>query len=353
MKNKRKIQEKIGKPPGTLIYTGKRTVRDPVFTLVVYQQDQYDTFKADRLSEIVRHFDKGKVNWLNIDGIANVEQIEKVGTEYGIHSLVLEDIVHVEEPPKIEVFEDYIFVTLKSLRLLPHHSELEKEHISLIMGRHSVISFQEDEEDTFKVIRDRIIGTSSKIKYRGSDYLLYVLIDLIVDNYYLVMEHIDEDIEKLEADLSENKIEKIVARITLVRKILFDLRKHVTPLHEAVRALKTSETDLIDDSTSHYYNDLTDHLGHLASGINTRLEQLTNLMEINLSLMNNRMNKVMYTLTLVTAIFIPLTFLVGVYGMNFRNMPELEWKNGYFYVWGLIVVIGLTMFVYMKRKKWF
>lgn len=353
MKAQKKFREKIGKPPGTLIYTGKRPETDPLFTLVVYQPEEFHDYISNNFSEIIKHVDKNQVNWLNIDGIANVGQIEKVGSSYGIHSLVLEDIVHVEEPPKIEVFDDYIFVTLKSLMLLPDHSGMEKEHISFILGKHFVISFQEDEEDTFKVIRERISGTSSRIKQRNADYLLYVLIDVIVDNYYLVLEHVDDDIEVMEDDLTDNRTDMIVKRISHSRKILFELRRHVSPLYEAVRELKTSETNLIDDNISHYYNDLTDHLNHLSSGIHTRLEQLSNLMEINLSLMNNRMNQVMYTLTLVTAIFIPLTFLVGVYGMNFKYMPELEWRNGYFYLWGVMVVIGLSMFVYMKRKRWF
>lgn len=352
-KKKNILKQKVGKPPGTLVYTGDKTVEEALFTLTVYDAEGYETktFSDDR--QALKSFVPGKVNWLNVQGISHVDRVERLGRALGFHSLILEDILHVDQLPKIDIYEKHVFLTMKMLTYNEEEAVVESEHISMVLGEEYLISFQESRNDIFRAIYERIASPTTKVKARKADYLLYYLTDLLVDYYYLLVEELDEEVEKLENELHETPSDDTPKKIIHLKRKHTQLRRILRPLAESLRSLKKYDALLIEDYVIEYMNDVLDHLVQFEDSLMSRQETLSGLMDLYMSAISNRMNRVMYTLTIVAAIFIPLTFLAGIYGMNFQHMPELEYRYSYFILLGIMLVIGLGMFVYMKRKRWF
>jgi magnesium transporter len=344
--------EKDGLPPGTLVHVGEKKAGKVRITIIDYDESHVEEKEAKRIEECFPFTDKPTVTWININGLHQLDIIEKIGEHFNVHPLVLEDIVNTGQRPKIEDFIDYIFVTLKMLRYSDKEKKTKAEQVSLILGSNFVISFQENDGDVFDPIRQRIKADKGRIRKMGADYLAYALMDAIVDNYFTILEKLGDRIEDFEEELVVNpKPETLQAIHHLKREMIF-LRKSVWPLREVINRLERWESSLINKSTSIYFRDVYDHTIQVIDSVETFRDMLSGMLDIYLSSVSNRMNEVMKLLTIIATIFIPLTFIAGVYGMNFRFMPELEMSIGYPVVLLVMLFIGILMFAYFRKKKW-
>jgi len=346
------LSKKAGLPPGTLVHIG--TARDEKVKIMIidYDENHVEEMEGKTVEECLPFMEKPTITWINIDGIHDLEIIEAIGRYFGIHPLVLEDVVNTSQRPKIEDYESYIFVVLKMVYYDEKDDDIKIEQVSLILGQNFVISFQEQKGDVFDPIRERIRNNKGRISKMGADYLAYALIDSIVDNYFVVLERIGENIEEIEEMLVIEPRSETLQTIQRMRREIIFIRKSIWPLREVIGDLEKGISKLIQKSTQLYLRDVYDHTIQVMDTIETSHDMLSGLLDIYLSSVNNRMNEVMKMLTIIATIFIPLTFIAGVYGMNFQNMPELSWRWGYFAVLIVMAVIGISMLTYFKRKKW-
>jgi magnesium transporter len=348
----KKRLKKVGLPPGTLVHIGEKKTEKVRITIIDYDETNFEEKQIETVEECFPLKDKATVTWINIDGIHDIDVIEKIGKHFRLHSLTLEDIVDAGQRPKIEDFDDHIFIALKMLYHNEKEDEIQTEQVSVIVGSNFVISFQEKEGDVFNPVRERIRTGKGRVRKMGADYLAYALIDTIVDNYFIIPEKFGERIESIEEELvTDPTPETLQAIHTLKRKLIF-LRKSLWPLREVVSSLQRTESTLIHESTDIYLRDVYDHTIQVIDTIETSRDILSGMLDIYLSSLSNKMNQVMKVLTIIATIFIPLTFIAGIYGMNFKYMPELEWFWAYPFILVAMVVIGIFMLVYFKRKKW-
>lgn len=343
--------EKIGLPPGTLIYIGKRKTDRVKITIFDYDEAQFREIEAKEIEECFEFKDKPTVTWIHIDGIHRVEIIEKIGRHFNLHPLILEDIVNTGQRPKMEDYGDYTFIVLKMLYYDEEENKIIAEQISLILGLNFVISFQEIEGDVFDPVRERIKNSKGRIRKVGADYLAYALVDTIVDNYFAILEKLGERIEDLEEGLL-NPTQKNLREIHQLKREMAFLRKLVWPLREVVGGLERAESTLVHESTRIYLRDLYDHTIQVIDTIETFRDMLSGMLDIYLSSTGNKMNEVMKVLTIIATIFIPLTFVAGIYGMNFEDMPELKWHWGYPLALIGMFSVGILMLVYFRKKRW-
>jgi len=331
--------------------TGRRAEK-PKITIINYDEARFQEKEVKKAEECFPFKDKPTVTWVNIDGIHNSEIIGKIGAHFNLHSLVLEDIVNIGQRPKMEDFEGYIFIVSKMLCYDEEVRETKIEQVSLILGSNVVISFQEKEGDVFNPVRERIRNAKGRIRKMGADYLIYGLIDAIVDNYFLILEKIGESVEFAEEELINNPSPQTLQTIHNLKREAIFLRKSVWPLREVISGLQRTESPLIHKSTGVFLRDVYDHTIQVIDTVETLRDMVSGMLDIYLSSISNKMNEIMKVLTIIATIFIPLTFIVGVYGMNFKYMPELGWRFGYVLIWGIIAAIGILMVLYFKRKKW-
>ncbi|MBX2946269.1 MAG: magnesium/cobalt transporter CorA [Cyclobacteriaceae bacterium] len=322
-----------------------------ILELIGYNREHYE--KADNLSieEIIQRIQPDRVNWVNVDGLYDQSIIEKLQTHFNLHSLLIEDVLQ-DQRPKVEEYDDYLFFTLKMLYSI-NGGEIEYEQISFVLGSHYLICFQEKEGDLFDNFRDRIRLDQGRVRKKKADYLLYRLIDIIVDNYYNVLDAIGEQIEDIEETLHNEHSEHTFQRIQNLKKELIYLRKAVYPLRDALSALLKDKNELIEEENERFFDDVYDHVVHLIDSLDTYKDLTSSLLDIHINTQNNQLNKIIKVLTIISTIFIPLTFIVGVYGMNFRYMPEIEWEYGYPFTWLIMVLMTVGMLGYFRFKKWF
>lgn len=344
--------KKAGLPPGTLIHIGEKMRERTTTTILDYDEQHLQEQEIKTVDECLPFKDKPTVTWVNVDGIHQVEVLEKLGDCFGLHPLVVEDILNTDQRPKMEDFGDYIFIVLKMLYYSDKDNEVVTEQISLILGPNFVISFQEREGDVFNPVRERIRSEKGRIRKMGADYLAYVLVDSIVDNYFITLEKLGERIEFLEDELVTNPKPETVQTIHDLKREMILLRKSVWPLREVVSGLERGESPLIKEPTRIYLRDIYDHTIQVIDAVETFRDMLSGMLDIYLSSISNRMNEIMKVLTIIATIFIPLTFIAGVYGMNFRYMPELERPWAYPMVWLIMLAIGVLMLIYFRRKRW-
>lgn len=322
-----------------------------ILELIQYDDKDYLKFSDLPVEELLQGLKSGYVNWVNLDGLHDHSIISKLGEHFCLHSLLLEDITS-EHQPKAEEYEDYLFFTLKMLYKIKD-GEIEYEQISFVLGKDYLLSFQEKEGDPFTSFRDRIRMDQGRVRRKKPDYLLYRLIDIIVDNYYVVLDEIGQQIEEIEDDIYSNPSSKEFQKIQRIKKELIFLRKALYPLRDALSKLIKDESGFIESQNARYFSDIYDHVVHLIDSMDTYKDLTTSLMDIHINTLNTKMNEVMKVLTVISTIFMPLTFIVGVYGMNFHYMPEIPWKWGYPVIWGVMILIGVAMLRYFKFKKWF
>jgi magnesium transporter len=348
----KKTSKTAGLPPGTLIHIGEKKIEKVKITIIDYNETQFQEKKCDDVTECFSFKDKPTVTWINIDGIHQVEIIEKIGQAFDLHPLLLEDILNTEQRPKIEDFDNYLFIVLKMLYRDEKGNEIKAEQVSLILGPNFVISFQESEGDVFNAIRDRIRNSKGRIRKMGADYLAYSLLDAIVDSYFVVLEKFGEKMEEIEEELVTDPEPETLQDIHILKREMIYIRKSVWPLREVVNALERGESPLITSSTKVYLRDVYDHTIQVIDTVETFRDLLSGMLDLYLSSISNRMNEVMKVLTIIATIFIPLTFIAGLYGMNFINMPELKWYWGYPAAILSMVIVALLMVIYFRRKKW-
>ena len=348
----KKQLRKAGASPGTLIHIGEQKVDETQMTLIDYDEEHLQERVLDGIEEAFPLKDLPTVTWINIDGLHQLDIIEKVGRHFNIHPLVLEDIVNTGQRPKTEEFEDLIFVVLKMLHYDENLEKITSEQFSLVLGPNFLISFQEIQGDVFRTVRERIRKPKTRIRKAGCDYLAYALIDAIVDHYFLILEKLGENIEALEEDLLENPSPETLQTLHEMKREMIYLRKQIWPIRELINSLVKGESSLINESTSLFFRDIYDHTIQIIDTIESYRDILSGMLDIYLSTLSNKMNEVMKVLTIIATIFIPITFVAGIYGMNFKFMPELEWRWGYVMVWAIIVVVVGIMISYFKKKKW-
>ncbi len=344
----------IGHAPGSLIPKEKTEKRPVVLTLFEYGPElPVEERQLQNMSECFPFDPQIPVHWLNIDGSHQVDYLEEIGGRLNIHPLVLEDILNTNQRPKLEEYDEYLFIELNMLSWNAELSLVDAEQISLLLGEKYLITFQEQEKDVFEGVRKRIREGKSRLARGGADYLAYSLIDAVVDNYFIVLENLGEQIEFLEEELVTDPDPDTLHAIHDLKRELIFLRKSVWPLREVISALERGESRLFRDSSLIYLRDAYDHIIQIIDTIETFREMVSGMLDIYLSSVSNRMNEVMKVLTMIATVFIPLSFIVGLYGMNFQYMPELGWKWGYPMVWGVIIAVVGGMVIYFRRKKWF
>ena len=349
----KKRSKKAGLPPGTLIHIGEKKVEEPKITIFDFDDQHFEERQMKVIEECFVFKDKPTVTWINVEGVHKVEIIEKLGECYGFHPLVLEDILNTDQRPKMEVYGDYIYIVLKMLYGGDTNSLIKAEQVSLILGKNFVISFQEGKEgDVFNPVRERIRSGKGLIRKMGADYLAYSLLDTIVDNYFLILEKLGEKIELLEEELVTHPTTKTLQEIQKFKNEMIFVRRAVWPLREVISGMGRKESPLIKETTEIYLRDVYDHTVQVMDTIEIYREMLSGMLDIYLSSVSNRLNSVMKVLTIIATIFMPLTFIAGIYGMNFKYMPELEWRWGYPAIWLFVFIIGISMLIYFRKKKW-
>ncbi len=348
----KKRSVKAGLPPGSLVFIGDKMAGDAKITIIDYDENGVEEKKASSIDECFPYKNKPSTTWINVDLVHQVEIIEKLGECFHLHPLVLEDILNTDQRPKMEDFSEYLYVVVRMLSCNGGNAKIESEQVSLILGANYLISFQEKEGDVFGPVRERIRGGKGHIRKAGPDYLAYALLDAIVDNYFVVLEKNGERIETLEDQLLTNPNPATLQEIHLLKRDMIFLRKSVWPLREVIAGLAREGSSLISDSTRLYLRDVYDHTIQVIDALETFRDILTGMLEIYLSSINHRLNEIMKLLTIIATIFIPLTFIVGLYGMNFSYMPELKWHWGYPAVLLLMLSISIFMLSFFRKKKW-
>jgi magnesium transporter len=347
-----KRSEKAGLSPGTLMHVGEKKTDKTRITVIDYDAAGFIEKGVALVEECFPFKETATVTWINVDGVHDPSVIEKLGGRFDIHPLVLEDIMTTTQRPKTEDLGGAIFVVLRMIEYDEKCSEMTADQLSLILGPNYVLSFQETPGDCFDSVRERIRGGKGRIRKVGPDYLAYALIDAVVDNYFFVLERIGEKIDDLEERLIAEPRRELLHEIHALKRDMIELRKSVWPLREVASGLERLESPLIRKSTGVFLRDVYDHVIQVIDTIESFREILTSMVETYLSSISNRMNEVMKVLTIISTIFIPITFLVGLYGMNFKFMPEIGWRWGYAFVWALIVGSVAGMFVFFRKKKW-
>lgn len=347
-----KRSTKAGLPPGTLVHVGEKRAETVKITIMDYDREHLEEKVAVSVEECFPFRDTPTVTWINVDGIHRTDIIEKIGKRFLIHPLTLEDVLNTMQRPKLEGFGDYSFMVLKMLYHDKRTGRLRAEQISILLCETCVISFQEYEGDVFDPIRNRLRKGQGRLRNMGVDFLVYALVDAIVDNCFGILERISEKVEGLEEVLVARPRPETLKTIHGLKRELILLRKSMWPLREVLGSLTRQDSPGIQEATAIYFRDVYDHTVQVIDTIETLREMVSSMVDLYLSSLSNRMNEVMKLLTIVATIFIPLTFVAGLYGMNFRHMPELEWRYGYALVWGVMAVIAAIMLIYFKRKRW-
>ncbi|NTV48401.1 MAG: magnesium/cobalt transporter CorA [Geobacteraceae bacterium] len=348
----KKRSVKNGLPPGTLVHIGDKSEKSAQISVIGYSPDAVEEYQFEQIDLYLQNPCDSPVVWVNVEGVHDVELIRKLGEKHTLHPLVLEDVVNTVQRPKVEDYGDYLFIVLKMLHPTKE-GDFNSEQLSIILGPDYLFTFQEGiTGDSFDTVRERIRSGKGKIRGMGVDYLAYALIDAIVDGYFTVLEGFGERIVDVEERLTQSPDHGSLHLINSMKKEIIYLRKSVWPLREAISFLERGDSPLLHDATRIYFRDVYDHTVQVIDTVETYRDLLSGMLDLYLSSISNRTNEVMKFLTVIGTIFMPLTFLVGVYGMNFKYLPELEWRNGYFILWGLMMAMSLLMVAYFRKKRW-
>jgi len=345
--------KKVGLSPGTLVYTGEKTKEEIKITLIDYKEDSINEQVVKNIEDVFSCKESDRTSWINIDGLHDVSIIEKIGNHFEIHPLVLEDILHTSQRPKLDDYDNYLFIVVRMFFYDSEQRALKNEQVGFVLGKKYLITFQEDTGDVFDTVRERLRKGGPRMRNGGSDYLAYALIDAIVDSYFHILEQLGDEIEELEDRIITEPDKEDLQAIHRLRREMIFLRKSVWPLREVLSSLQRNESKIIKKQTGVFIRDVYDHTIQIIDTIESYRDMVMGMLETYLSSISNKMNEVMKVLTIIATIFIPLTFLAGVYGMNFKHFPELnkEWMYPWGF-WGFIVVCGGIMYWYFRHKKW-
>lgn len=345
-------QKKVGASPGSLVYVGDRTDEPVKVSIMDYNDGGLDEYPDATPDDIEHCMARDSVTWINVSGIHDLSIIKTMGNLFDLHPLLMEDVVNTRHRSKIDDYDDYLFIVLKMAFQDPEDSSVLFEHVCLVMGDRYIVSFQEREGDVFGPVRDRLKKAKGRIRTSGVDYLGYALIDMIVDHYYVVLEQIGETLDDIQEEALASPTPKTLNAIHDARHQVIFLRKTIWPMREMIGSLLRGSSDLFNEKTMVYLQDVYDHIVQVIETVDTYRDVLSGVLDTYMSSVSNKMNEVMKVLTVMATLFIPLTFLAGIYGMNFKYMPELEWRYAYPVFWVLVIVVFSLMIWWFKNKKW-
>lgn len=353
IRRQHKLASKAGMAPGTIAYVGSK--KDFKVTAEIFYYNESDLIHKENINPLTikDEFIPNQIRWINIIGIHETEIVEYIGRTFSLHSLVMEDIAHAEQRPKMDDYDDFVYLVVKMIDYNQISKEITSEQLSIIFKENTIITFIEDEGDLFNGLRERIKKGNIKIRKSGADYLLYSMLDIIVDNYFLVLEKIGDKLEEVELRLLGEPMKEDVNTLHGLKRELIYIRKIIWPMRDVIGLMTKADHKNILPNTQLYLRDVYDHCVHVIDTVETFRDLTSGLMDLYLSSLSNKMNLVMKTLTIISTIFIPLTFIVGVYGMNFDFMPELHNQYAYPIVWLIMISLTGGMLVYFKKKEWF
>ncbi|NMM63155.1 magnesium/cobalt transporter CorA [Clostridium sp. P21] len=344
--------KKVGSAPGTLVHIGSRFKENSEITFIKYDKETEETFHTNDIDKCFSYIDNKKINWLNIEGLQDVSIIERIGKEFNLHPLLLEDILNTGQRAKIDDYDDCIFIVLKVLTYNKNLKKIKSEQVSFVFVNNCIISFQERDIGVFDNVKNRIKVSNGNIRKLGADYLLYGLIDAVVDSYFVILENFGNKIDSVEDALINNPQKGILKSIHNLKREMLFLRNSIWPLREVVSILVRGDNSRFSENTIVYLRDVYDHIIQIIDTVEVYRDMLSGMLDTYLSSISNKTNDVMKVLTIISTIFIPITFLAGVYGMNFKYIPELEMPYGYGLFWVIVIIITLLMIRYFKKKTW-
>lgn len=344
--------EKQGKVPGEMVFVGRKKMEQVSIRLIQYNEEMLEETVVPSLEVAQEKLHDETFTWIDIVGLHDIKAIATTETLFGLHPLTLEDIVDTGQRPKVEEFDDYLNIIVKMMRLEPSDGKIHSEQLTIVWGSSFLLTFQEREGDVFEPIRERLRQKKGRIRRSGPDYLAYALLDMIVDNYMMLIERLGEQIESLEPQIIDDPSPQMLGQINENRRELHFLRSSIRPARDAFRDLARLETDLITPATFIFLRDLNDISTQAVEAMDTYREMIKDQLDSHTASSGNRLNDVMKFLTVFSAIFIPLSLLAGIYGTNFAYIPELDYRYGYFFFWGALVIVAITMILVFKRKKW-
>ncbi len=353
LKNRQKLSAKSGLPPESMVYVGKERSEKVTIKLIDYHGELLEEKTIDKISECEIYKHKDSVTWISVTGIHEAETIEKICTIFKIHPLIQEDILNTQQRTKIEEFDDYLFVTFKNIVHSEITNSIETEQISVILGKNFLLSFQETESPLFKEIYSRIHTAKGTIRHKKVDYLLYKILDAAVDQYFILIDRIGDNVEDIEEETMHYPNNSTSFKIQSIKKELMLMSKHILPMREALNKLDSGTSELIDVKNMNYFRDVYDHTYQAYDTIENYKSLLNDLMNIYFTTMSNRLNQVMKVLTIISTIFMPLSFITGVFGMNFKYFPGLNHPDAYYYFWVIVSIVCVGMLIYFRKKKWF
>ena len=343
--------KKTGLPPGTMMYVGKKVTAPVSISVIQYKEEESIEYKIEQIGELKNiNNHEMYITWININGIYDVGLIQKIGNLFQLDALTLEDIVNTQTRPKLDEYENYIFCVIKDLYV--ENEQLEKEQLSFVLKDRLLITFQEEAGDVFENVRNRIRTASTKIRTRGADYLMYALIDAIVDNYFVITDWFDKELDQLEEKLYKSTEKSLLIEIQQSHATFNVMKRAVIPAREVIFAFYKSENNLIKKKTHLFIRDLIDHIVHISESLDQARDKANGLMSIYISGTNQAMNNIMKTLTIISTVFMALSLIAGIYGMNFKNMPELEWEYGYYATLGFMGILSVGLLLFFHKKKW-
>ncbi len=341
-----------GSTPGIGVFVGEQRLAKVQIDVIHYDAQGWSEHRDVSVDGCAEAVAEGSITWMNVSGVHDVALEERLGACFGLHPMTFEDIANTTQRPKVEEFPEYVFMVLKMIAFNEDTQTTDIEHVSVIFGDHFVMSFLEDDGDVFDGVRERIRASAGRIRWMKADYLEYSLLDAVVDHYFLAVERMGDILEEVDDRLLEDPRPGDIKEIHSLKRSILSLRKAVWPIREEVAMIVKSESSLVTAESRVFWRDLYDHCIQIIDLVETHRDILGGMHDTYLSILSHRMNEVMKVLTIISTIFIPLTFIAGVYGMNFKEMPELEWRGGYYSVWGVLIVISISLYLYSRRKQW-
>lgn len=345
--------DKSGLPPGTLIHIGERHASECKISVTQYNADTLIRQEISSISELKQLRNAELITWVNVDGLSDIHIVESIGQELNIHPLVLEDILSTHQRPKLEEYDDFLYLVIKGISLNQEKNfSLQYEQISILLLANYVVTFKEKADDTFDPINNHLQNHNGRLRQLGSDYLAYVILDTVVDEYFVVEDSLDGIIDPLEDNILFNSNKEMLQTVQQIRRGLISMKRNISPLRELLATIQRADTPLLQEKTLRYYGDVYDHVLRVTDSLESYRERISAMHDIYLSSISNKLNETMKILTIFASIFIPLTFIAGIYGMNFEYMPELKWRWGYPAVWAVFIMISAGLLILFKRKKW-
>ncbi|MEZ4722104.1 MAG: magnesium/cobalt transporter CorA [Flavobacteriales bacterium] len=349
-----KSRSEIGDSPYELKFRGKQKAENILMRVIDFDADHLEEYQLNEFRDIQKHLDTDTVTWLNVDGLHDADLIQQIGEVFELDRIIMSDVLDTDKRPKVQEYEECIYVSVKMLRYDESENELYTENLSLIIAENLLISFQERKGDVFEPVRERIRKQKRKIRASGTDYLAFALLDIVIDNYIYILSVLGEKIENLEDRMIQNQSKKVIEKINEYKREINYLRKNIQPAREMIYSLSKLDSELIDkDSTEVHWKELQDNIVQAIETSDSYREILSDMLNIYHTTLSTRLNDTMKFLTIFSVIFIPLTFIAGIYGTNFDNVPELHYRYSYFIMWAVMVAIAIGMVIYFKRKKWF